>query len=55
MTGTSYRHTDSFADNSLKNLPLFAVPASLTFGYALTTNKQCAQEADIKLASALYT
>lgn len=30
------RNTDNVLDNSLKNLPLFAVPASLTFGYAIS-------------------
>jgi hypothetical protein len=28
----TYHDTNKTADNSLKNLPLFAVPASLTFG-----------------------
>ena len=32
---SAYIITNTTVDNSLKNLPLFAVPASLTFGYAL--------------------
>lgn len=42
-------------NNSLKNLPLFAVPASLTFGYATSNAIHQDQDTNQSIASARYT